>query len=83
MEHPICDPKLSVKKSTHDPSKFSLRVKRRFDPLIARMIRRHEKNILSYFKLPINNASVEGLNNKPKIISRRAYGFRSVRSHIL
>ena len=41
------------------------------------------KTILSYFKLPINNASVEGLNNKVKIISRRAYGFRSVRSHIL
>jgi transposase len=49
----------------------------------AWMIRQHEENILSYFKLPINNASVEGLNNKAKIISRRAYGFRSVRSHIL
>ena len=41
-----------------------------------------EKNI-NFFKLPITNASVEGLNNKAKIISRRAYGFRSVKSHIL
>jgi transposase len=57
----------------------------RLDPIrkFAWMIRRHEENILSYFKLPINNASVEGLNNKAKIISRRAYGFRSIRNHIL
>jgi transposase len=57
----------------------------RLEPMrkFAWMIRRHEKNILSYFKLPINNASVEGLNNKAKIISRRAYGFRSVKNHIL
>jgi transposase len=57
----------------------------RLDPIrkFAWMIRRHEKNILNYFKLPINNASVEGLNNKAKIISRRAYGFRSIKNHIL
>ena len=57
----------------------------RLDPIrkFAWMIRRNQDNILSYFKLPINNASVEGLNNKAKVISRRAYGFRSVRSHIL
>ncbi|MGB2689769.1 MAG: ISL3 family transposase [Desulfobacterales bacterium] len=57
----------------------------RLDPIrkFAWMIRRHEENILSYFKLPINNASVEGLNNKAKVISRRAYGFRSIRNHIL
>ena len=57
----------------------------RLNPIrkFAWMIRRHEDNILSYFMLPICNASVEGLNNKAKIISRRAYGFRSVKSHIL
>jgi transposase len=57
----------------------------RLEPIrkFAWMIRRHEDNILSYFKLPITNASVEGLNNKAKIISRRAYGFRSGKSHIL
>ena len=57
----------------------------RLEPIrkFAWMIRRHEDNILSYFKLPLTNASVEGLNNKAKVISRRAYGFRSVKSHIL
>jgi transposase len=57
----------------------------RLEPIrkFAWMIRRHEDNILSYFKLPITNASVEGLNNKAKVISRRAYGFRSVKNHIL
>jgi transposase len=49
----------------------------------AWMLRRHEENILSYFKEPIHNATVEGLNNKAKVISRRAYGFRSVRTFIL
>ena len=43
----------------------------------AWMIRRHEENILSWFHMPINNGSVEGLNNKAKVISRKAYGFRT------
>lgn len=49
----------------------------------AWLIRRHEKNILSYFKVPIHNGSVEGLNNKAKVISRKAYGFRSAKNYIL
>ena len=49
----------------------------------AWLIRRHEENILSYFKMPIHNGSVEGLNNKAKIISRKAYGFRSAKNYIL
>ena len=49
----------------------------------AWLIRRHEKNILSYFKVPIHNGSVEGLNNKAKIISHKAYGFRSAKNYIL
>ena len=49
----------------------------------AWLVRRHEKNILSYFKVPIDNGSVEGLNNKAKIVSHRAYGFRSVKNYIL
>ena len=35
------------------------------------------------FKLPIDNGSVEGLNNKAKVISHRAYGFRSAKNYIL
>jgi len=56
----------------------------RLKPLrnFAWMLRRHQTNILSYFQLPITNGSVEGLNNKAKVISRRAYGFRSISGHI-
>jgi len=47
------------------------------------LVRRHEKNIISYFKLPIDNWSVEGLNNKAKVVNHRAYGFRSAKNYIL
>lgn len=49
----------------------------------AWILRRHEENILSYFIEPIHNATVEGLNNKAKVISHRAYGFRSAKTFIL
>ena len=32
------------------------------------MLRRHEKDILNYFRMPIDNGTVEGLNNKAKLI---------------
>jgi hypothetical protein len=31
---------------------------------IAKLLRRHEENILTYFDMPISNGIVEGLNNK-------------------
>ena len=43
----------------------------------AWMIRRHQNDILNYFKVPIDNGAVEGLNNKAKVISHRAYGYRT------
>lgn len=49
----------------------------------AWLLRRHESNIVSFFDLPITNATVEGLNNKAKIISHKAYGFRSVNNFII
>lgn len=49
----------------------------------AWLVRRHEENILSYFNLPIDNGSVEGLNNKAKLVNRRAYGFKSAKNYIL
>jgi len=48
----------------------------------AWMLRRHQENILSYFTVPIDNGTVEGLNNKAKVISHKAYGFRSVKNYI-
>jgi transposase len=43
----------------------------------AWMLRRHEENILNYFKTGINNAAVEGMNRKAKVLSQRAYGYRT------
>jgi len=43
----------------------------------ALLLKRHEENILSCYVIPISNGAVEGFNNKSKIISHRAYGFRS------
>jgi transposase len=43
----------------------------------AWMIRRHQEDIINYFKVRIDNGAVEGLNNKAKVISHRAYGYRS------
>jgi transposase len=51
----------------------------RLKPLrdFAWMLRRHQDDILSYFKVPIDNGSVEALNNKAKAISHRAFGYRT------
>jgi transposase len=45
-------------------------------------LRRHQEGILNYFRLPIDNGIVEGLNNKAKVISHKAYGFRTPRFYI-
>ena len=50
---------------------------------VADLLRRHEENILTYFEMPISNGIVEGLNNKAKVISHRAYGFRTAKNFIL
>jgi transposase len=43
----------------------------------AWMLRNHEDDILNFFKLKINAGIVEGLNRKAKVISQRAYGYRT------
>lgn len=48
----------------------------------AWMLRRHQDDLMSYFQEPINNGIVEGLNNKAKVISHKAYGFRTARNYI-
>ena len=48
----------------------------------AWMLRRHQTDLLNYFKMPIDNGSVEGLNNKAKVISHKAYGFRTAKTYI-
>jgi transposase len=48
----------------------------------AWMVRRHEENILTWFQMPIHNGTVEGLNNKAKVVSHKAYGFRTASNYI-
>ena len=48
----------------------------------AWMLRRHQSDLMNYFRMPIHNGTVEGLNNKAKIISHKAYGFRTAKNYI-
>jgi len=56
----------------------------RLDPFVrfARMIREHLDGILLWTKLRIPNSALEGMNNKVKVVSRRAYGYRKVETYI-
>jgi len=44
----------------------------------ARRILKHLEGILNYFRYPISTAKVEGINNKIKVIKRKAYGYRDI-----
>ena len=48
----------------------------------AWMLRRHQDDLLNYFRMRIHNGTVEGLNNKAKVISHKAYGFRTAKNYI-
>ncbi len=48
----------------------------------AWMLRHHEPDILNYLRLPIDNGTVEGLNNKAKLVIHKAYGFRTPKNYI-
>jgi len=41
-------------------------------------ISKHLEGILNYFLYPITTAMVEGINNKIKVIKRKAYGYKDV-----
>jgi transposase len=47
---------------------------------LAGTIRKHRDGILAAIRLGINNARVEALNNKVRLITRRAYGFHSAQA---
>jgi transposase len=44
---------------------------------VAKMLKRHLSNVMSYFNHRITNAVAEGLNSKIQTIKKRAYGFRN------
>jgi len=54
----------------------------RLDPFVtlAATIRKHRHGILAAIRLGINNARLEALNNKVRLITRRAYGFHSAQA---
>jgi transposase len=56
----------------------------RIEPMkgVARMLRRHQDLVLNWFKAhgTISAGAVEGLNNKAKLTSRKAYGFRELKT---
>jgi transposase len=49
---------------------------------VARMLRNHRPLLLNWFRArgEISAAAVEGLNNKLKVTTRKAYGFRTFRA---
>jgi transposase len=47
---------------------------------LGRTIRKHKAGILAARRLGLSNARAEALNNKVKLIVRRAYGFHSARA---
>ena len=53
----------------------------RIEPMrkVARMLRAHEELILNWFRAKgeISAGTVEGLNNKIRVVTRRSYGFRT------
>ncbi len=44
---------------------------------LGRTIRKHRDGILAARRMKLSNARAEALNNKAKLITRRAYGFHS------
>jgi transposase len=46
------------------------------------MIREHIAGIMAWTRLRISNGALEGMNNKVKVISHRAYGFRKTDTFI-
>jgi transposase len=47
---------------------------------LAKTIRRHREGILQAIRLGINQGRTEALNNKVRLITRRAYGFHSAQA---
>ena len=45
----------------------------------AKMLERHRYGILNHCDYPIHTGKLEGVNNKIKVIKRKAYGFHDLR----
>jgi len=49
----------------------------------AKKIAGHRVGILNYFDHPITTGMVEGINNKIKVLKRKAYGYRDMEYFLL
>jgi len=49
----------------------------------ARLVRKHLDGILAWTRLRVSNSALEGMNNKVKVVSHRAYGFRKTETYII
>lgn len=62
----------------------SCAMRSRLEPMqkVARMLRAHQPLLLNWFKAKgeISNGTVEGLNNKIRVVTRRSYGFRTFKA---
>ena len=49
---------------------------------VARMLRAHRTLLLNWFRAKgaLSSGAVEGFNNKARVTTRRAYGFRTFRA---
>jgi transposase len=83
MVRAIFAPGLSVETVAELIDRLLARLSRcRLRPFIrlGRTIRKHRDGILAARRLKLSNARAEALNNKAKLIVRRAYGFHSARA---
>ncbi len=49
---------------------------------LVKMLRSHLDGVLAWTRLRLSNGAVEGMNNKIKLVSHRAYGFRTVEHYV-
>jgi transposase len=49
---------------------------------VARMLRSHQELLLNWFKAKgeVSGGATEGLNNKIRVVTRRAYGYRTFKA---
>ena len=83
MVREIFKPRLSVTAVERLIDRLLARLARcRLAPFIrlGKTIRKHREGILAARRLNLSNARAEALNNKAKLIVRRAYGFHSARA---
>ena len=49
---------------------------------LAKLVRTHLPGILAWTRVRVTNGALEGMNNKVKLVSHRAYGYRNPQNFI-